>query len=162
MQTAVFGLGCDPQNHSALEKIIALKGRDSGKGMIIIAANYDQLLFYLKNPGDSLKQKLLNEPDIPTTWVVDATTHLSPLLTGGRDTIAVRITQHKIAATLCTQFGGAITSTSANLSGNEPIKSAAQITQQFPTGVDTVIDASVGTLSQPTRIIDARTNEKLR
>lgn len=159
---AVYGLGCDPDNYSALEKIVQLKGRDADKGMIIIAAEFGQLAPYLKNPDNTLRDKLNREADTPTTWVVDAAERLHKLLTGGRSTIAVRITQHPTAAALSRSFGGAITSTSANPSGAEPARTAAEVLRQFPQGIDTVVDAAVGDLAQPTRIIDARTNERLR
>ena len=158
---AVFGLGCDPHNESALQKLIALKGRDSAKGMIVIAADYTQLQPYLADHSNTLREKLCCS-EIPTTWIVSAAEALSPLLTGGRTTVAVRITRHSTAAALCTAFGGAVTSTSANLSGHSPARSGAEVRRQFANDAVTIIDEAVGKLSQPTRIIDARTNEVLR
>jgi len=159
---AVFGLGCDPHSESALDKIITLKGRDDKKGMIVIAANYIQLLPFLAFDAPHLRDKIC-APDLPpTTWIVAAKATLSPRLTGGRDTVAIRITGHALAAALCSAFGGAITSTSANISSREPARSAAGVRGQFERGIDVIIDAPVGALAQPTRIIDARTDEVLR
>ena len=159
---AVYGLGCDPGNEEALAKVISLKGRDNDKGLIIIAADYAQLVPFLDTPDGTFRKKILAHLDTPTTWVVDAAPTISVMLTGGRNTIAVRVSQHPVAARLCREFGGAITSTSANLSGCEPARTADEVQEQFPAGIDTIIDAPVGTLSQPTRIIDARTGEVLR
>ncbi|MEM7206560.1 MAG: L-threonylcarbamoyladenylate synthase [Pseudomonadota bacterium] len=159
---AVYGLGCNPHDERALDKIISLKGRDDKKGMIVIAADYDQVLPFLAADTHNLRDKICAPELLPTTWIVDAAASLSDLLTGGRDTIAVRITGHVTAATICASFGGAITSTSANISTHEPARSADQVLEQFNSGIDVIIDAPLGSLAQPTRIIDARTDEVLR
>ena len=163
---SVFGLGCDPNNEAALVKILALKGRDNAKGFIIIACELAQLTEYTNHSLSDLKSLLLAHCDVPTTWIVDAKPMLSPLLTGGRNTIAVRVTQHPIAASLCRHFAGAIVSTSANLSGQAPARSADEVRVQFPEqnnlSIDYIIDAAVGKLERPTRIIDARSHEILR
>lgn len=159
---AVYGLGCDPHNEAALQKLLSLKQRDDGKGVIIIAADYRQLAGFIAPHTGALQQRLSTPAATPTTWVVEAAATLSPRLTGGRTTIAVRITDHPVAAAICRLFAGPITSTSANLSGSPPAKSAQAVRQQFPQGIDTFIDAPVGTLSQPTQIIDAHIGARLR
>ncbi|MFT4725078.1 MAG: L-threonylcarbamoyladenylate synthase, partial [Colwellia sp.] len=44
---AVFGLGCDPDNLLAIEKLLSIKNRSPEKGLILLAANYSQLLPYI-------------------------------------------------------------------------------------------------------------------
>lgn len=159
---AVYGLGCDPRNESALQALLALKCRDDGKGLIVIAADYAQLAGVIDPHSEALKKRLSAPVCTPTTWIVEAATDLSPRLTGGRATIAVRITEHPIALAICQLFKGPITSSSANISGHLPAKSAQAVRQQFPHGIDVVVDAPVGTLQRPTRIIDAHSGEVVR
>lgn len=159
---SVYGLGCDPENASALQNLIALKHRDGSKGMIIIASNYAQITRLIAPHDDRLKQQLCRSASTPVTWVVDAAEGLSPLLTGGRTTLAVRITNHPVAAALCRLFCGPITSTSANVSNHPPARSAADVRARFPSGIDWVVEGATGELDQPTQIIDARTGAKLR
>lgn len=159
---SVYGLGCDPKNESALQNLLALKHRDVSKGMIIIASNYAQIACFIAPHGDRLKQLLRTSAPTPTTWVVDAAEGLSPLLTGGRTTLAVRITDHPVASALCRLFGGPITSTSANVSSQPPARSAADVRARFPHGIDCLVEGSTGELDQPTQIIDARCGSILR
>jgi len=159
---SVYGLGCDPLNESALQNLIALKRRDAGSGLIVIASDYAQIERFIAPHDEHLKRLLCEPVSTPTTWVVDAAEALSPLLTGGRTTLAVRITEHPVAAAICHLFGGPITSTSANSSGQPPARSAADVRTRFPRGIDLVVDGSTGKLDRPTKIIDARTGEVLR
>ena len=78
------------------------------------------------------------------------------------DTVAVRITDHPIAALLCEQFGKPIVSTSANLSKGSPAKDTATVQQRFPQGIDIIIKGEVGSLAQPTQIFEALTGLVLR
>ena len=61
------------------------------------------------------------------TWIVDSTPHLPPLLTGGRATIAVRVSDHPIVRRLCLRTGHALVSTSANFAGRPPARSALEV-----------------------------------
>ena len=159
---SVYGLGCDPKNESALQNLIVLKHRDGSKGMIIIASCYAQIDRFIAPHNDRLKRLLCASAPTPATWVVEAAAGLSPLLTGGRTTLAVRITDHPVAAALCRLFRGPITSTSANVSSHPPARSAADVRAQFPSGIDWVVEGTTGELDQPTQIIDARTGAILR
>ncbi len=70
---AVYGLGCDPKNISAVKKILELKQREKEKGLILIAANFEQLKPYLLPLEKQIEKKLLeswNNADKPVTWYV--------------------------------------------------------------------------------------------
>ena len=56
---AVYGLGCDPLNESAIKKILSIKQREKEKGLILIAANFEQLKPYIKNLEKEIEEKLL-------------------------------------------------------------------------------------------------------
>ncbi len=56
---AVYGLGCDPDNHQAVEKLLAIKQRSRDKGLILIAADFQQLRPYLAEIDSALKRKIL-------------------------------------------------------------------------------------------------------
>ena len=89
---------------------------------------------------------------------------ISPLLTGQHQSIAVRVTNHPIAAALCEAFQGAIVSTSANLEGKAPAKNAHEVRQYFsePDQVAKIVDGALGDLLQPTPIYDVITQAELR
>ncbi|WP_278361056.1 Sua5/YciO/YrdC/YwlC family protein, partial [Idiomarina abyssalis] len=87
---AVFGLGCDPTNEVAIQKLLSLKQRPAEKGLILIAADYSQLLPFVEDsaiPQDKRFSVLSHWPG-PVTLILPVRKSVSPLLTGGRDTIA--------------------------------------------------------------------------
>lgn len=156
-----YGLGCDPRNPRALKRLIRLKGRSAAKGMLLIADRYKRLLPFLRplRPAD-LARMQRSWPG-PVTWVVPASATCSPLLTGGRATIAVRVTAHRGAAQLCRSAGMALVSTSANRSGQKPAKTAAECRRIFG-GRVRVIAGRIGARKRPSTLIDLATGTVLR
>ena len=158
---AIYGIGCDPEDDDSLLELLWLKQRPPEKGLILIAADFNQLQDYIAPLPAEVLSKLLQSWPGPNTWLVPVKPDVSPLLTGGRDTLAVRVTDHPIAAALCREFGGPIVSTSANLTGLKPAKSAYQVRWQLPE-VDFVMTGACGGLQQPSTIRDALTGEVFR
>jgi L-threonylcarbamoyladenylate synthase len=159
---SVYGLGCDPLEQVAVERIYELKQRDAAKGLILIASDISQLLPFMADlPADVLAKLKASWPG-PVTWVVPATLSLPHWLTGGRSTLAVRVTAHPIASALCQELGMALVSTSANRSGRPPARTALAVRNQLGDGVDEIVSGAVGGLSKPTEIREALTGKVLR
>ncbi len=149
---AVWGLGCNPQNMRAVERVLALKRRDWRKGLIVIGSDFSQLEPYVILPSrNAIKRALATWPG-PSTWVFPASDYAPLWITGDHDTIAIRVTAHPIAAELCAAYGGAIVSTSANRSGREPALSATQLRLQFKNRIDALVPGALGGLDKPTTI----------
>lgn len=159
---AVYGLGCDPGNQTALATLMALKQRPSDKGLIVIAASVEQLQPWLGEiDAASLARATATWPG-PNTWILPARPGLPELLTGGRDTLAVRVTAHPVAAQLCNACGHALVSTSANITGHDPARSVAELETQFGCSLDVVVGGELGNSARPSLIRDALTGEVLR
>lgn len=154
----VYGLGCDPLNEQAIARVIALKGRADNKGLIVIAASQRQLDPLVAWPEDFTLQA---DPR-PVTWVVPAAEGLPPLLTGGRETIAVRVTNHPPVIALCNAAGMALVSTSANRSGRPACRYDWQIRKQFRHDVEWILPAKLGNQRGPSEIREAATGRVLR
>ena len=159
---AVYGLGCDPRDAAALDRILALKGRPTSLGLILIASEFSQLAPFLAPLPAELEARATATWPGPVSWIWPCVAGLPATLTGGRDTLAVRVTAHAVAAALCHAFGGALVSTSANRHGEPPARSAAEARAAFGAGVDVVIDGPCGDLARPTEIRDVRTGAVLR
>lgn len=159
---AVFGLGCDPRNQDALERIIRIKGREAHKGFILIGGDLQHVIPYLAPITAQWRQQIDTLWPGPVTLVIPCATDTPELLSGGRDTLAVRVSDHPEVRQLCDDFDGAIVSTSANRSGQEPCRDSAAVIRTFGEELDAIIDAPVGTLDKPTRIIDVRSGKRLR
>ncbi|HVC28526.1 MAG TPA: Sua5/YciO/YrdC/YwlC family protein [Gammaproteobacteria bacterium] len=158
---AVFGLGCDPLNSAAIAKLLAIKHRDAAKGFILIAADIVQLEPYI-DVSDKLRDQLLMTWPGPITWVVPAAPGVPNWLTGGRSTLAVRVTAHPVVQALCASTGFALTSTSANLSSHPPLRSSLAVRQLLKDKLDYIVPGNVGEQRRPTEIRDALTGKLLR
>lgn len=159
---AVYGLGCDPANQQAVQKILELKQRDRNKGLILIAADFEQLRPFLAEIEDSLLERVLATWPGPVTWLWPATSGVSTWLRGEHTTIAIRVTDHPLVIELCRAFGGALVSTSANVSGMPPARNAEQVQAQFKDRLDYILDGEVGGLAKPSQIRDVISGKVLR
>lgn len=159
---AVYGLGCDPLNHAAFARLLALKRRPDAKGVILIAADEAQLAPFMAPLPPATAAAVRGSWPGPVTWIVPAVAGVPSWLTGGRDSIAVRVTAHPLAAALCRAFGGALVSTSANRSGRWPARTALRVRQIFGNELDDIVVGPLGGLAQPTTIRDARTGALIR
>lgn len=156
-----YGLGCDPRNPRALKQLIRFKGRNAAKGLILIADRFKRLLPFIRPLSPANRARVQSGWPGPVTWIVPAAAACSPLLTGGRATLAVRVTAHPDAARLCRMLGTALVSTSANLSGRKPARTAAQCRRIFGAQVR-VIDGRIGQRRRPSTLIDLATGTTLR
>lgn len=157
---AVYGLGCDPFNQIAVERILSLKGRSSQQGMIVLIADWPQL-FGLIGDFSVPRLEIIKETwPGPMTWVFPKSVNVPNWISGTHDTIAVRMSAHPIARKLCQM--GPIVSTSANPHGIAPARSLEEVEVLFPEGLDGVVVGDLGTELQPSSILDAMTMKRLR
>ncbi|MGB5621494.1 MAG: L-threonylcarbamoyladenylate synthase, partial [Gammaproteobacteria bacterium] len=97
---SVFGLGCDPLEPAAVARILSIKQRRVASGLILLAASVQQLDAYIC-PSPAERERMLASWPGPLTWVVTASNGVPAWITGGRDSVAVRVTAEPIAAALC-------------------------------------------------------------
>ncbi len=154
---AVFGLGCDPDNEQAVMNLLGIKQRPISKGLILIAADYQQLLPYIDDNQLTTAQKANIQATWPgpTTWVMPASKNTPHWLTGDFSSIAVRVSAHPVVKQLCQAFGKPLVSTSANLSGQPAIDDIDTLRDQIGDKVSHIVPGSPDTTLQPSKIIDA-------
>ena len=160
----VWGLGCDPRNEAAVLKLLAIKERPVEKGMILIAADLEQLRPWLSLdalPAERLAAALGTWPG-PHTWVMPASGDAPRWITGAHDGIAVRISAPPLVAELCRAFGGPLVSTSANLSARPAPRERDEFDPELLARIDGVTMGETGGLQRPTPIRDARSGVVLR
>lgn len=159
---AVFGLGCDPFNPQAVLRLLELKRRPMEKGLILIAADIDQLAPFMTSLSAADRARLMTSWPGPNTWLVPARPETPVWLRGAHHTIAVRVTAHPLANALCLAAGHALISTSANPARQPPARSALQVRRYFEDRVDYVVPGALGIEPRPTTIRDLRTGKTLR
>ncbi len=161
---AVFGLGCDPHDRNAFDRLFAIKQRPPTQGVLLIAADLDQVRPWIDDaavPADAMNRVLATWPG-PNTWIFPRAARVPAWLAGTHAGIALRVTAHEPAAALCRAFGGALVSTSANRHGEAPARSAAEVKAAFGDEIDAILNAPVGGLERPTPIRDAMTGAVVR
>lgn len=161
---AVFGLGCDPFDETAVRRLLDIKQRAVDKGVILIAGALAQLdgLVDWAALTDAQRANVQATWPGPHTWTVPALPPMPRWITGTHDSVAVRVSSHPVVAALCGAFGGPLVSTSANLAGFDPARTADALDAALLARIDGVVAGHVGTLANPTPIRDARTGAVLR
>lgn len=159
---AVYGLGCDPLNPQAVHQLLALKQRPLAKGLILIGANLQQLTPYMAKLDEKSLQQLKASWPGPVTWLVPAAPGTPAWLRGEHDTLALRVTDHPLASALCLATGHALVSTSANLAGHPPARTALRVRQQFGSRLDYLLSGPTGGQTRPTTIRDLQSGRILR
>jgi L-threonylcarbamoyladenylate synthase len=159
---AVYGLSVDPKNLSAVEKLLALKGRDPNRGFILVASDVSQLEPYIEPLPPEIAAKLNATWPGPYTWIVPAKAKVSPLIRGMHDNIAVRVTSHPTLSGICQDFGGALISTSANPDGLPPAQNEQAVRDYFDDKLAAIVPGSLGRSAKPTQIRDAMTDAIIR
>lgn len=158
---AVYGLGCDPWNELAVHEILRIKHRPWQKGLILVAADFNQLQAFIQPVSSAILAQLETTWPGPTTWLLPVSSAVPACLHGVHDTIAVRVTAHKQTAELCRAFGGAIVSTSANSAGKKPARTSHQVRWHLR-DVDYILAGQCLGSNQPTQIRNAQTGEIIR
>lgn len=160
----VWGLGCDPRNEAAVMHVLSIKQREVSRGMILIAADETQLAPFVDMSALSevARARVRESWPGPNTWIVPASLWAPKWITGKHTGIAVRVSAHPAVIALCNAFGGALVSTSANLSGLPAVTSAADLDPRVLALIEGVVEGETGGLSAPTPIRDAATGETLR
>ena len=159
---AVFGLGCDPANEKAVKRILNLKNRSAAVGLILITDYYDRVAGWVAELDPEMLRKAFNSWPGPVTWLIPQSNQTPDWLTGEHDCLAIRVSAHPVCRALCAEFGGAIVSTSANVTGQPSGRTAAEVESVFNEGIAGIVEGEVGDSLQPTEIRDLQSGRTLR
>lgn len=159
---AVWGLGCDPYSYSAVAKILALKNRPEHKGLILIACNWQQFAPFTEGLTNPELARLQKNQSKPTTWLIPHNGAAPEWIVGDHDTLAVRVTSHPLAASLCELFGGPIVSTSANPQALPEATNGLKVRAYFGRKLDGVAPGTVGSATAPSEIRHLLTDRVIR
>lgn len=157
-----FGLGCDPRNHLAIERLLKIKQRKKEQGLILIAANFEQINAYANIDALARSKEIKQSWPGPNTWLLPVEDSVSTWVRGTHSTLAMRLSAHVVCQALCDSFGHAIVSTSANRHGQDALLNYESVVQEFDQELDYIIQAEVGGASAASSIRHAVSGEQLR
>jgi L-threonylcarbamoyladenylate synthase len=150
----VYGLGADASNPAAVKRIFAVKDRPADHPVIVHIADMSELKHWAAEVPRSawlLAEKFWPGP---LTMVLKRAARVSGLITGGQDTIGLRVPGHPVAQQLLKAFGGGIAAPSANKFGRLSPTTAEHVRQELGDEVDLVLDGGPCGVGIESTIVD--------
>ncbi|HEV2226632.1 MAG TPA: L-threonylcarbamoyladenylate synthase [Nitrososphaerales archaeon] len=134
----VYGLGADPFDEKAVQRLFAVKGR-SAKPVPILCSSQQKAVELVALSDNGLKLARDHWPGA-LTLVAPLRKRLPAILTPGTGNLGVRVPAHRDCLELISACGGWLTGTSANLSGQPSARSAKEAATQLGDAVDLILD----------------------
>ena len=137
-----YGIGSSIFSKRSIDRIYQLKQREKKKPFSFICADLSEVARYAKVSNYAFKILKRFLPG-PYTFVLDSSSIVPDLLTTKQKTVGIRIPSNRICLAIVTELGHPIVTTSANLSGEEPIGDPFLIDEVLGKQLDMVIDGGV-------------------
>ena len=149
-----YGLGVNPLNPDAVARLRKLKGQDASKPILLLIGDTSDLDRLIPDRSETFAVVTRKFWPGPLTIVCRAASELPDGLTAGTGTVGVRLPNDEKVRALVRLCGGALTATSANLSGSPPARSTEEVEGYFPEGIDLIIDGGNVAATQPSTVLD--------
>ena len=150
----VYGLGADASNPEAVKKIFAAKGRPHDHPLIVHIADAVQLANWAREIPPAAGKLAKKFWPGPLTLILRRAVRVGDLVTGGQDTVALRVPSHPVAQALLRKFGGGVAAPSANRFGRVSATNAAHVRSEFGDAVDCVLDGGAADVGIESTIVD--------
>ena len=137
-----YGIGCSIFNKKGIERIYQMKQREQKKPFSFICPNISEIARYCRVSNGAFKIIKRYLPG-PYTFVLDATRDVPDLLVTRQKTVGIRIPDNRICIDIVQLLGNPIVTTSANLSGEEPVGDPMVIQDVFGNRLDIIVDGGV-------------------
>ena len=147
-----YGLGADPFNREAVQRLRQLKG--SHNPILIIISDRDAVRRFIATPTPTFDLLAKEFWPGPLTLIGQAASAVSEEITAGTKTIGVRLPGDDKVRALVQSCGGALTATSANPSHQEPATTAQRVLRYFGNTIDLIVDGGDVTTDQPSTVLD--------
>ena len=147
----VFGLGCDPFQSDAVNRIVEVKQRSKGALPVLVdsmraAGNLGEL-------DETCKILAGRFWPGPLTLVVPVREKLPEAVTDGTQFVGLRMPKHETALKLIGKCGGRLVGTSANISGHPSTRTAQKVLAELGTRIDLVIDGGPSPLGKESTVV---------
>lgn len=150
----VYGLAADASNESAVRRIFAAKGRPADHPLIVHVADGSQLSSWAREVPPAAAVLADACWPGPLTLLVPKADHVLPVVTGGRDTVGVRVPAHPLTTELLVRFGGGLAAPSANRFGRVSPTTAQHVRADLGDAVDHVLDGGPCPVGVESTIVD--------
>lgn len=155
----VYGLAADAGNVEAVRRIFALKGRPADHPLIVHIADASDLPMWTSGASPLAARLAEAFWPGPLTLILPRSMRVPDVVTGGQDTVGLRCPDHPVALAVLREFGGGLAAPSANRFGRISPTSAAHVREEFPSGVDIVLDGGDCEIGIESTILDLSSAE---
>lgn len=155
----VYGLAADASNVAAVEKIFALKGRPADHPLIVHIADASDIPAWTTCASPLAARLAQVFWPGPLTLILPRSARVPNVVTGGQDTVGLRCPDHPVALAVLHEFGGGLAAPSANRFGRISPTSAAHVRDEFPNGVDVILDGGDCEIGIESTILDLSSGE---
>jgi L-threonylcarbamoyladenylate synthase len=136
----VYGLGANAQNPAAVRKIFEAKGRPASHPVIVHLDSPRFLHRWVREVPETATKLAERFWPGPLTMVMARAPNVHDIVTGGQDTVAIRVPSHPMAQQLLTAFGGGIAAPSANRYGKLSPTRAEHVREELGETVKVILD----------------------
>lgn len=150
----VYGLAADARNGDAVRRIFVAKGRPADHPLIVHLADAGALPAWASTIPDSAMALAHAYWPGPLTLVLRKAAGVDPVITGGQDTVGLRVPAHPVARALLAAFGGELAAPSANRFGRISPTTAAHVREEFPGGDVFILDGGASEVGLESTIVD--------
>ncbi len=150
----VYGLAADASNPSALQWVNRLKGKADGSPILLLLADRRQAEQLCDDLPASFAPLVERFWPGPLTLVVRAAERVPREITGGRGTLALRVSGLALPRRLAAGLGRPISGVSANVTGHPPCRTASEVARAFPRGLEMILDGGPTPGGLPSTILD--------
>lgn len=149
-----YGLGVDPKNEEAVKRLFHIKGREERQPILLLIAGSGQAGEWAEAVSEQAEQLARTYWPGALTLVLKARKHVLSLLTGGTDTIGLRVPGNAVTRKLLTFLKTPLTGTSANISGRPSPSTVGEIDALLREQVDLILDGGPAPGGKPSTVLD--------
>ncbi len=157
----VYGLGGDARSVKVIENINKIKGEKGNKPLLVLISDYTMLWRYCRINKQQEKYLASIWPG-PVTVILKSKGRLPSELTGGLNSLAIRLPKNEFLIKIITAAGFPLISTSLNKKGEKPLLNVNNLEKRFKYLPDLVIDAGECKRTKPSRLVDLRDVENIK
>ncbi len=150
----VYGLGADAASDKAIARLYAVKGRPSDHPVIVHFSSAGSAFSWAREVPEAAKKLAARYWPGPLTLILKRSALAKDFVTGGQDTVGLRVPSHPVAQELLKSFSGAIAAPSANRFGRVSPTTAAHVREDLGTVVDLVLEGGPSDVGIESTIVD--------
>lgn len=150
----VYGLGADADNEAAVRKVFAAKGRPADHPVIVHVKQAADIEDWASEIPPAARKLAESFWPGPLTMILKRAARAKDIVTGGLDTVGLRVPRHPVAQELLARFGGAIAAPSANRFGRVSPTTAQHVRQEFGNAIEVVLDGGNCEVGLESTIVD--------